>query len=125
MKGKVIIACIIIICIPLVGVLAQLRVHNLCDETKELVKQAIEDCNNNAPDQTTISSAIELWEKHESFLTSLITHEEVDTVNLSLCSAKALIETGDIEGYYEALNQAIVNIRVVRNFDKPTIRSIF
>lgn len=124
MRFKVILAYIILISIPVLGFFSHSAVKACCDETSEYISEA-----KNASSPSGVSSSIEnaarRWQKDEWILTSFITHEEVDAVTVSLVRAKALAEIDDNEELAEVLSECLSHIKIVKNFDKLSIRSIF
>ena len=112
LKFKVIVACAIIICIPLAGAFLQFKIGQYCDTVLEYSLEGNEE---------SFSQARDFWLSHQNILTSLITHEEVDNVTLALERACAA-EGEELE---ESQREIAGLLEIVRNFDHPDIRSIF
>ena len=119
-KGKTILAWTLLLAIPLCGVLLQMRIERLCADMADLLTLARE---NTAP--LPLEQAIDLWEDHQLLLTSLVTHEETDAVTQSLHKALAFLYADNTEEFYASIDEGQVDLEVVRNFDRLTIRSIF
>ena len=124
MKAKVLTAYILLFAIPLTGIYVQHQVRDRCDTVLEYVQAAADAY----PDQRMaecIGPAIDIWKDNGPFFTSFITHEEIDSVTVALVRSKALLYAGDTEGCFDALHEAIEGINMAKNFDRPSIRSIF
>lgn len=119
-KGKTILAWIILLSIPLTGLWCQHSIGRLCDAAEDDLKTA-----RAALEASALESAISRWQDHQLLLTTLITHEEVDAVSQSLRRSLAFLEADNTEEFYAALDEALVDLTVVRQFDRISIRSIF
>ena len=51
--------------------------------------------------------------------------DRVDAVLIALRRAEVLYEIGDEDEYIESLTEAEAHIKIVRDFDKLTLRSVF
>ena len=124
MKAKVLTAYLLLLAIPLTGACVQHQVRDRCDAVLGYVQAAIDAY----PDERmaeSIDPAIDIWKDNGPFFTSFITHEEIDSVTVALVRSKALLYTGDADGCFDALHEAIEGINRAKNFDRPSIRSIF
>lgn len=123
MKNKVLLAWVILLAIPLGGWLLHRHVEQCCDAVDAWLTAAQE--ADDPGDPTAIYQANALWQDNQHLLTTLVTHEEVDTVTLGLTRAVANFNTGSAEEYYAAICETRAALRIVRDFDQPTLRSIF
>ncbi|MBQ3091146.1 MAG: DUF4363 family protein [Clostridia bacterium] len=119
-KGKLILAWGVLLAIPLVGFAMQWQIDRLCDT----VDRGIE-ASRSMAEATSLEQTADLWQRHQSLLTALVTHEEVDAVTESIRKALAFLYADNPEEFYAALDEAAVDLDVVRKFDKVTFRSIF
>ena len=119
-RGKTILAWVLLIAIPLCGICLQMCIDRLCSDMADLLTLARE---TTAP--LPLEQAIDLWADHQPLLTSLVTHEETDAVTQSLHKALAFLYANNTEEFYASINDGQVDLEVVRNFDRLTIRSIF
>lgn len=124
MRFKVALAYCILIAIPVAGVFSHRAVKICCDETQQYIAEAqnISSASDAGPN---IKKAKDRWMEDEWILTSFITHEEVDAVTVSLVRAEALAGIDDEEELAEVLSECLSHIKIVRNFDKLSVRSIF
>lgn len=124
MRFKVALAYVILIAIPIAGFLSHSLVKACCDETEKYILEA-KGIPSASDASSKIEKASERWLKDEWILTSFITHEEIDAVTVSLVRAKALADIDDEDELAEVLSECLSHIKIVRNFDKLTVRSIF
>ena len=120
MSLKIIIALVIIIIIPLSGIGFLWYTAGCCDEVLQLIDLAQKEDG-----YTSILKAMDIWSKNEALLTSLTTHEEVDSVRNALSRALILRKLNDKEECSQALSDAYTSAVIVKNFDCPTLRNIF
>lgn len=119
-RGKTILAWVLLIAIPLCGTCLQMCIDRLCSDMTDLLTLARE---TTAP--LPLEQAIDLWADHQLLLTSLVTHEETDAVTQSLHKALAFLYADNTEEFYASVDEGLVDLTVVRNFDRPSIRTIF
>jgi len=124
MKAKVAMAYIVILAIPLTGFWSHGLIKKCCDETSAHIEEAMGDPSSPSSLEDT-KAAIKHWQEKETLLTSFVTHEEVDAVLIALRRAEVLYEIGDEDEYIESLTEAEAHIKIVRDFDKLTLRSVF
>ena len=119
-KGKLILAWGVLLAISVVGFAMQTQIDRLCDAVDSRIE-----VSRSMAETAPLEQAADLWLEHQNLLTSLITHEEVDAVTESLHKALAFLYADNPEEFYAALDEAAVDLNVVRKFDKLTLRSIF
>jgi len=119
-RGKLLLAWGLLLALPITGLFLQGRIDALCRQ----IDMQLADSQTMA-DGTPLEEAIDLWLGHQHLLTALVTHEEVDAVTESLRKALAFLYADNPEEFYAALREAEVDLGVVRQFDRLSIRSIF
>lgn len=119
-RGKLLLAWGLLLALPLTGLFLQGRIDTLCDAVSRHLERS-----QTTADGTPLEEAIALWLDHQQLLTSLVTHEEVDAVTESLRKALAFLYADNPEEFYASLREAEVDLTVVRQFDRLSIRSIF
>jgi|GEM_PF-1596864 len=123
MRLRVIVACLLLLAIPAAGLWGRAAVCARCGAVLDHIDAAIKRGETFLPEE--VDAAIALWRESETLLTSFVTHEEVDEALTSLLSARALGLSGGTEEYCAALQEARQRVLIVRDFDRPTLRSIF
>jgi len=119
-RGKLLLAWGLLLALPLAGLFLQGRIDALCRQIDVHLAES-QTMAEGAP----LEKAIDLWLDHQRLLTALVTHEEVDAVTESLRKALAFLYADNPEEFYAALREAEVDLGVVRQFDRLSIRSIF
>ena len=119
-KGKTLLAWSLLVAIPFCGFFLQFRIDGICSDIANLMAITRE-----KGDPEPLAQAITDWDSCQRLLSALITHEEIDAVTQSLHRSQAFLHVGNMEEFYAAINEALTDLDVVRNFDRLTIRSIF
>ncbi len=119
-NGKILLAWGLLLAIPLLGFFLQIRLDRLCTQ----IDGKLENSRNMASPQE-LEEASALWLDRQILLTTLVTHEEVDAVTLGLRRALAFLYADNPEEFYAAIEETAAHLRIVRQFDKITIRSVF
>lgn len=119
-RGKLLLAWGLLLALPLTGLFLQSRIDTLCRQIDVHLEES-----QTMADGAPLEKAIDLWLDHQRLLTALVTHEEVDAVTESIRKALAFLYADNPEEFYAALDEAAVDLDVVRKFDKVTFRSIF
>ena len=119
-KGKTILAWVILLAIPITGFFLQRHIDTVCTDISVLLHQAGQEIS-----PRTLEQAMELWKNHQLVLTTMVPHEEVDAVTQSFQRALAFLYADNTEEFHATIAETLADLEVVRNFDRPSIRTIF
>ena len=65
------------------------------------------------------------WEKHEVYLVSMLTHHELEELEIGIRCLNDYMEQRMIEEYIKTLNECINQLEHVKETEKPDTKNIF
>ena len=65
------------------------------------------------------------WEKHEVFLVSLLTHHELEDIEIGVRCLNDYMQQGLVEEYVKTLNECINKLEHVKETELPDTKNIF
>jgi len=120
MKVRIIISVVILVSVLTAGTLIVNKVRIFCSDLIELTDEASETLSVQALD-----SIKERWDKKTNLLSALIPHEHIDAVTLSIYRARAFLLSQNEDEYKAEIAEVIRQLKIVKQYDFPTVRSIF
>jgi len=120
MSVRLVISMILLCCIVLSGVLLAKSIDNLCSDIIESAKTTAE-----RYDVGLLNDIKYEWDKISNYLTAFIPHEYVDTVTESLERSIAFLNHNTKDEFDAEITRFINLIEVIRQYDVPSVRSIF
>lgn len=120
MKARFLIACLLLALVLSGGVLAQWQVQSTCDEITQLIEDSYGE-----EEVTRFEQARELWQKREAFLSALVRHDRIDAVSESFSRAGAFLSEQTEDEYQAEIAQLIGRLKLIREYDQVTFRSVF
>ncbi len=117
------IGCIIVIAAG--GILNLLFTSSLCNDMLsqiEISRRQVE--RTGTDDAHALAQAADLWNRRSVYLSAFIGHDRIDDVTTSYRRALAFARQESFDEYLAELLELEALVRVVRDFDRPTFRSI-
>ena len=125
---EILISALIIAIIFSFGIVVQKYLKNTGNEiTEELIKlkKLIIEDKNNAEIQECANSILNKWNKIEEIWATIIMHEELDNIEVSLISLKAQIENGKKQEAMEEIDKSKFWIKHIEEKEAIKIKNIF
>ena len=125
MRWRVATAFFLISLIIFVGMVSSRQVTRLCDEVLyhlTTIRQSVERYGVDRSD--ALPQAQELWQQHLPFICSIIIHDRVDDISRDFAHAAAFLEMESYDEYLASVNELILNFHILKEYDRPSIRSI-
>ena len=76
-------------------------------------------------DKNRTEEIVDEWLKHEEFLVSLLTHHELEDIEIGIRCLNDYMQQGLTEEYIKTLNECINKLRHVKETEKPDTKNIF
>lgn len=118
-----------ICCILLIiggGLYALYWTNSVCDQVMVGLKQAADSLERTGKDDGAgMEQAYRIWQRNIPIFSTFVIHDQVDAVSGAFQRARAFLEFETYDEYNAEIMQLIQLIDFVRDFDRPTLRSIF
>lgn len=125
MRWRVATAFFLILLIIGAGILLSQRVTQLCDQVLQhliTIRQSVE--TRGTDDSDALQQAQLLWEQHLPFISSIIIHDRVDDISNDFAHARAFLEMESYDEYLASIHELILSMNLLKEYDRPSIRSI-
>ena len=117
LKWRFWVACGMLVLILCAGLLTQRRIETLCGELCRLLQQDTV--------EVSFPRAYAQWKEHVTVLSVLIHHDRIDTITESFARAEAFLKDGTGDEYRAEAAQLISKLTWLKEYDRPSFRSIF
>ena len=117
MKWRSWVACGMLVLILCVGLLIQYKIELLCNDLCQLIQRDEE--------WESFTEAHTLWKDHITALSVLIRHDRIDNITESFARAEAFLQDDTIDEYRAEIAQLISKLVWLREYDRPSFRSVF
>lgn len=77
------------------------------------------------PDISRTRVIIEEWEKHEIYIASMLSHHEIEDLEIGMMLLENYAVENQSEEYIETVNECINKLRHVRETQTPNLSNIF
>ncbi len=125
MKRFVIAVCILISTLTF-SVYGYFSICNRIDSVITLMQNDRElTVNENRIDSSRTEEILDEWEKHETFLVSMLTHYELEEVEMGIRCLRDYMNQNHIDEYLETLNECINHLTHVKETELPDLKNIF
>ena len=125
MRWRVATAFFLISLIICIGIVSSLQTRQLCDDILHhltAIRQSIELHGIDRSD--ALPQAQQLWQESLPFVCSIMIHDRVDDISRGFTHAAAFLELGTYDEYLASVNELILNFHILKEYDRPSIRSI-
>ena len=117
MKWRVWLAIGLLILATSAGLLIQYHIESFCVELCESLREdRVDVCFQKAKKQ---------WEEKATMLSVWIRHDRVDYITESFSRAEAFLESNTEDEFHAELAQIVSKIYLLKQYDRPDLRSIF
>lgn len=79
---------------------------------------------NKTPSANGTQNVIEEWKKHETYMASMLSHHEVEDLEIDMMLLKKYAEQNLTEEYVKALNNCINKLRHIKETEAPVTGNI-
>ena len=123
--GRIAVAAGCVVAILIGGFLSLNYVISLCDEMLDTIDQSLEQvARTGSDDADALTQAYDVWARHHTYLCAFIDHEQIDQVTNSFQRAMAFASYETYDEYLAELLQLKALLEMLKNFDRPSLRSI-
>ena len=113
MIERVIAAALLLAAVLGGGLLARRETVRLCGEMGALL---LED---------ELEEAVTVWNEGQLFFSFVVSHDRVDNLSQTLARAAAFRRAGTMDEYRAEVQDALLQLILLREYDRPGLRSIF
>lgn len=125
MHWRVILAAFIIAALLAGGLLSLRHTASLCSLVSAPLEQLSAQLQREAPaDLTLLQQAMEIWQRGLPYLSSVLSHDRLDAVSGALFRAEGFLKAGDSGEALAEVRDALWQLSLLGQYDKPTVRSL-
>lgn len=114
------VSIILLLAIIVSGILTTTYIESFCKEIIERTKNASEE-----RDINKLASIKNKWIEKTIFLSAIIPHDHVDSITESIDKAITFLKYGTEDEFSAEITKFVNALTVLRDYDKPSLRSIF
>jgi len=125
MRWRVATAFFLISLIICVGIISSLQVTRLCDDVLHhltSIRHSVELYGSDRSDALPQVQA--LWQRYLPFVCSVMIHDRVDDISRDFAHAAAFLKMESYDEYLASINELILNFHILKEYDRPSIRSV-
>lgn len=125
MQWRVILAAFIIAALLAGGLLSLRHTASLCSRVSAPLEQLSAQLQREAPaDLTLLQQAMEVWQQSLPYLSSVLAHDRLDAVSGALFRAEGFLKAEDGGEALAEVRDALWQLSLLGQYDKPTVRSL-
>lgn len=125
MQWRVILAAVILALLLTGGLLSLTQTETVCREVSQPLKALSEQLRSQQrTDTALLEQAVERWERALPYLSSVISHERLDEISGAMFRAQGFLAAGDGGEALAELQDALWQLALLRQYDRPTVRSL-
>lgn len=125
MHWRVILAAFIIAALLAGGLLSLRHTASLCSLVSAPLEQLSAQLQREAPaDLTLLQQAMEIWQRGLPYLSSILSHDRLDAVSGALFRAEGFLKAEDGGEALAEVRDALWQLSLLGQYDKPTVRSL-
>lgn len=120
MNVRAAVSVVLLITIVSAGIFLSLYINDFCDRLIVMTESAAEH-----HDLSAFNAARKEWLKKNSLLSALVPHHHVDGISASFDRAMSFMSDGDDKEFFAETVSVINQLKVIKGYDIPSLRSIF
>ena len=113
MNAKLFLGAAFLALIILFGILSLVYTSRICEDIEKALST------------DDIESAEKIWIKHRNTLAMFYPHSKTDELSMSFIKARISKDCGDRQGYESEKELLLFGLYLLKQYDVPTLRSIF
>lgn len=117
MRWRLLIAIALLVAVIAGGLATLRKTERVCDTLSDTLRKAY-------ADGAGFEDAYALWQRSVTFFSALISHDRVDELGRSFAQAKAFLSDKTMDEYRAALLSILQQLSMLKEYDRPTIRSL-
>lgn len=123
---RVIVCVVLLISVIVFSVVSYITVNSKVDRIIELMKADREiTMSTSIPDKERTMKIINEWDKSETYLVSMLTHHELEDVEIGIRCLTDYMNQGYTEEYIKTLNECISRLNHIKETEKADTKNIF
>ena len=125
MHWRVILAAFIIAALLAGGLLSLRHTASLCSRVSAPLEQLSAQLQREAPaDLALLQQAMEIWQRGLPYLSSILSHDRLDAISGALFRAEGFLKAEDGGEALAEVRDALWQLSLLGQYDKPTVRSL-
>mgnify|MGYP000160594975 FL=1 len=125
MHWRVILAAFIIAALLAGGLVSLHHTAKLCTQVSSPLEQLSAQLQQKAPaDLALLQQAMEIWQRGLPYLSSVLAHDRLDAISGALFRAEGFLKAGDSGEALAEVRDALWQLSLLGQYDKPTVRSL-
>lgn len=125
MQWRVILAACIIAGLLAGGLVSLRHTAKLCTQVSSPLEQLSAQLQQKAPaDLALLQQAMEIWQRGLPYLSSILSHDRLDAISGALFRAEGFLKAGDSGEALAEVRDALWQLSLLGQYDKPTVRSL-
>ncbi len=125
MQWRVILAACIIAALLAGGLVSLHHTAKLCTQVSSPLEQLSAQLQQKAPaDLALLQQAMEIWQRGLPYLSSVLSHDRLDAISGALFRAEGFLKAGDSGEALAEVRDALWQLSLLGQYDKPTVRSL-
>lgn len=123
---RVIVCVVLLISVIVFSVVSYITVNSKVDRIIGLMKADREiTMSTSIPDKERTMKIINEWDKSETYLVSMLTHHELEDVEIGIRCLTDYMNQGYTEEYIKTLNECISRLNHIKETEKADTKNIF
>lgn len=124
--NRIYIALSLFLLVAIIGISGLVFINNSTKELIEVFKDINETARSEQYDaiQNHIGKLIEKWKKYEPLLSSMLRHEDIDEVGMSIYSLNELLKSKDMASICLVCNKTISKLHYILGSEIPTFKNL-
>lgn len=123
---RVVISVVLLIVAVVFSVISYFTVNSRVNRIIELMKTDREiTMSTSSPDKERTNKITEEWDKNETYLVSMLTHHELEEVEIGIMCLTDYMNQGYTEEYIKTLNECINRLNHIKETEKADTKNIF
>lgn len=123
---RVIISVVLLIATLIFSVISYFNVNARIDTITSLMQNDREiTINTSKPDKERTNQITDEWARHETYLVSMLTHHELEEIEIGILCLTDYMNQGYTEEYIKTLNECINRLNHIKETEKADTKNIF
>ncbi|MGI6280260.1 MAG: DUF4363 family protein [Acutalibacteraceae bacterium] len=122
---RLIAAAVLAVLIGIIFFTGSIILDNVLDDSREILKQCVEDYEKNANATESVQKLEDYWTKKEGILSAFANHDLIDQIELAISSLKVYSNTDNKEFFYQYYEMIETLFHQLDEDNSVCIHSIF